>query len=72
MFERLTTDARAVVTTAVTEAEHRSDRHVGTEHVLLALTSRSGQDPAVHLLTRLGTDLAALRADLEWPLAAAA
>jgi ATP-dependent Clp protease ATP-binding subunit ClpA len=37
MFERFTHDARAVVTNALDEAWRRRDRHVGTEHLLLAV-----------------------------------
>lgn len=37
MFERFTSDARAVVAAAVAEAEGRGDRHVGTEHLLLGV-----------------------------------
>ncbi|WP_141576904.1 Clp protease N-terminal domain-containing protein [Actinomadura sp. WMMA1423] len=38
MFERFTADARQAVTGAQAEARALRDRHIGTEHVLLALT----------------------------------
>jgi ATP-dependent Clp protease ATP-binding subunit ClpA len=37
MFERFSKDARAIVTTAVAEAEARGDNRVGTEHLLIAV-----------------------------------
>ncbi|MGI5202602.1 Clp protease N-terminal domain-containing protein [Spirillospora sp. CA-108201] len=37
MFERFTADARQAVTGAQAEARALRDRHIGTEHVLLAL-----------------------------------
>ncbi|WP_149257166.1 Clp protease N-terminal domain-containing protein [Actinomadura sp. K4S16] len=37
MFERFTADARQAVTGAQAEARALSDRHIGTEHVLLTL-----------------------------------
>ncbi|HEU4917287.1 MAG TPA: Clp protease N-terminal domain-containing protein [Acidimicrobiia bacterium] len=36
MFERFTREARAIVTSAVEEAELRGDSRVGTEHLLVA------------------------------------
>ncbi len=36
MFERLTSEARAIVTSAVEEAVLRGDSRVGTEHLLVA------------------------------------
>lgn len=64
--------AKQTLEAALREALALRHTWIGTEHVLLALTCRSGPDPVVHLLTRLGTDLAALRAGLERRLAAAA
>ncbi len=37
MFERFGKEARAIVTTAVAEAEARGDGRVGTEHLLIAV-----------------------------------
>ncbi len=37
MFERFGKEARAIVTTAVAEAEARGDSRVGTEHLLIAV-----------------------------------
>jgi len=72
MFERFTRDARAVVHAAVAEAQERDDRHVGTEHLLLALTARTQPDPAAQLLAALDVDAPALHAALERRLATAA
>jgi ATP-dependent Clp protease ATP-binding subunit ClpA len=58
MFHRFTKGARQVVATAVTEAERRGDRRLGTEHLLLGLLA----EPASARL--LGTDLDAGRAAL--------
>jgi hypothetical protein len=67
MFERFTADARAVVAQAVGEAERPgdSDRHIGTEHLLLALSARTAPGPAHQPLTAMSTDPADLHADLE-------
>jgi ATP-dependent Clp protease ATP-binding subunit ClpA len=37
MFEKFTSEARTVVTTAVEEAERRGDSRIGTEHLLLGV-----------------------------------
>lgn len=42
MFERFTKPARATVIEAQTEARRLGDDHIGTEHVLLALTTSEG------------------------------
>lgn len=42
MFERFTKDARDVVKGAVEQAEGAGARHVGAEHLLLALMDREG------------------------------
>jgi len=61
MFERFTETARAAVTGAVAEAEHRQDSYVGSEHLLLGLL---GQPP--DLATRsIGLSLSDLRAGLD-------
>jgi len=57
---------------ALREALQLKHRWIGTEHLLLALAARTGPDPAARLLDALGVDRAALRADIERRLAAAA
>lgn len=64
MFERFTQDARAVVTNAVDEAERRGDRHVGTEHLLLAVAASA--DPLTSTaLDAFGIDLQGARRTLD-------
>ncbi|MCG5216723.1 Clp protease N-terminal domain-containing protein [Streptosporangium soli] len=46
MFERFTHAARQVVTQAQAEARLLNHRHIGTEHLLLALLSEADQPPA--------------------------
>ena len=57
MFERFTKDAHLVVTSAVEEAQNRSDARVGNEHLLLGV---AGSDAAP-----AGLDLAELRLELD-------
>jgi ATP-dependent Clp protease ATP-binding subunit ClpA len=64
--------AKHALESTLREALQRNDRRIGTEHILLALTASSARDPAHQLLTALGVDVAALRADLERRLANAA
>ncbi|WP_030144773.1 Clp protease N-terminal domain-containing protein [Spirillospora albida] len=45
MFERFTQDARNAVTGAQAAARGLGDRHIGTEHVLLALAGGGGPVP---------------------------
>lgn len=64
MFERFTSDARTVVTTAVAEAEDRGDRHIGTEHLLLGVLS--SPNPVVQAVAHAGgVDLARARRALD-------
>jgi ATP-dependent Clp protease ATP-binding subunit ClpA len=64
MFERFTSQARAVVTVAVSEAQRRRDRHVGTEHVLLGAIATD--DPlAGPVIADAGMDLQRARAALD-------
>jgi ATP-dependent Clp protease ATP-binding subunit ClpA len=60
MFERFTTEARAVVTTAQQEARRLHHDHIGTEHVLLALLA----DPAGPVARSTGLEAEAVRADV--------
>lgn len=63
MFERFTRSARAVVTSAVAEAEARGERHVGTEHLLIAIGD--ARDVAVDgALARSGVKPGAFREGL--------
>ncbi|MDL4770860.1 Clp protease N-terminal domain-containing protein [Actinomadura xylanilytica] len=62
MFERFTTDARNAVTGAQHVSRELGDRHIGTEHVLLALLEGSG--PAARALSGRGVDAAGLRVHL--------
>lgn len=52
MFERFTKDARHAVTGAQAEARELGDRHIGTEHVLLALAG--GEGPVAEALREHG------------------
>jgi ATP-dependent Clp protease ATP-binding subunit ClpA len=52
MFERFTTDARAIVTQAQAEARRRHDHVIGTQHVLLAMARVDG--PTRRLLGSFG------------------
>jgi ATP-dependent Clp protease ATP-binding subunit ClpA len=57
--------AKQTLEQALRHAVRRSDRHIGTEHMLLALTDRPAPDAAHHLLAALDVDVVALRAALE-------
>lgn len=64
MFERFTQDARAVVINAVGEAERRGDRHVGSEHLLLAVIA-SANPLVTPALDTFGIDPQRARAALD-------
>jgi ATP-dependent Clp protease ATP-binding subunit ClpA len=64
--------AKQTLESTLRHALGRGDRHIGIEHILLALTDGSARDPAHQLLTALDIDVAALRADLERRLSDAA
>ncbi|MGW1173129.1 Clp protease N-terminal domain-containing protein [Kitasatospora sp. NPDC002543] len=55
MFERFTEAARQVVVAAQQEARELRHRHVGTEHLLLAIVGTPG-DPAAAVLVEAGLD----------------
>ncbi|HSK92227.1 MAG TPA: Clp protease N-terminal domain-containing protein [Euzebyales bacterium] len=57
--------AKRALEGALREALAREDRHIGSEHLLLALADRPAPDPARHLLTALDVEPADLRTDLE-------
>jgi ATP-dependent Clp protease ATP-binding subunit ClpC len=61
MFERFTDRARRVVVRAQQEARMLDHDHVGTEHVLLALTHESIGGLAAKVLESLGIGLEAVR-----------
>jgi len=63
MFERFTADARAVVVGAQEEARSLRHRHIGTEHLLLALV-RLDQTAAATLLRESGLDHDRVRAEV--------
>jgi len=65
MFERFTDKARALVTRAQFEARSRNHNYIGTEHVLLALANSQDNNVAVRVLTGMGLDLDAVRADID-------
>jgi ATP-dependent Clp protease ATP-binding subunit ClpA len=56
--------ARACLEASLREAVRRNDRHLGLEHLLLALVARD-DGGAARTLTRLGTSTAAVRRRLE-------
>ncbi|HTQ94764.1 MAG TPA: Clp protease N-terminal domain-containing protein [Streptosporangiaceae bacterium] len=61
MFERFTEEARTLVARAVEHAIRLGHRHVGVEHITLALTTiEQGLVPAI--LAEAGAPTAALRA----------
>lgn len=62
MFERFTTDARAAVTGAQTEARDLGDHHIGTGHVLLAIVRGGGA--VARVLHEQGLDADDLRTRL--------
>lgn len=61
MFERFTKAARAAVTDAVVEAQHRQDSYVGSEHLLLGLLKQ----PSDLVSQSIGLSLDDLRAGLD-------
>jgi len=63
MFERFSTQARWVVTTARARAKELGHRHVGTEHLLLALVSPEAGGTA-EILTGVGLTGDGVRADI--------
>jgi ATP-dependent Clp protease ATP-binding subunit ClpC len=65
VFERLTDRARRVVVRAHEEAARLNHDHVGTEHVLLALTHESVGGVGAKALESLGIDLKAVRQRVE-------
>ena len=64
MFERFTPQARVAVTNAVGEAERRGDRHVGTEHLLLAVIA-SHNPLTTPALDAFGVDVERARSTLD-------
>jgi ATP-dependent Clp protease ATP-binding subunit ClpA len=60
MFERFTRAARRVVVDARAQAEQLRHRHVGTEHLLLAMLG--GEDSTAALLRDAGLTVAGVRA----------
>ena len=69
MFERFTSQARAVVTSAEEESRRLQHGHVGTEHLLLGMLSPDAGLAAV-LLREAGMDLDRARAEVARRLAA--
>lgn len=67
-----TDGAKQTLEAALREALGHSHRHIGPEHVLLALCARTSPDPGVALLTALGASPTAVRASVEQHLDAAA
>jgi ATP-dependent Clp protease ATP-binding subunit ClpA len=63
MMDRLTPEARRVMTASLDEAEELGHGYIGDEHVLLGLLSADG-GPAQRFLHEHGLDLAAARAEL--------
>jgi ATP-dependent Clp protease ATP-binding subunit ClpA len=63
MFERLTAPAREVVIGARAQADQLGHRHVGTEHLLLALLAPTAGAPAT-ILAAAGLTEASVRADI--------
>lgn len=64
--------AKQTLEATLREALALRDRHIGTEHLLLALCARSAPDPASLLLRVLGVDAGRLRTDVEHRLRRAA
>jgi ATP-dependent Clp protease ATP-binding subunit ClpC len=64
MFEKYTDRARRVVVQSQLEARTRNQNYIGTEHLLLGLTSDSGCVGA-RTLESLGISLAAVRQQVE-------
>ncbi len=63
MFERFTDKARAVVKQATSLGEQLHTKHIGTEHLLLALATTPGI--ANDVLTGAGVEAARVRQDME-------
>lgn len=64
MFERFTDCARNVIALAHREAQRLNHNHLGTEHILLALTKES-RSVGEHVLETLHIDIKALREKIE-------
>ena len=62
MFERFTTEARAVVTGAQAEARALGHGHIGTEHLLIALLAES-EGTVAGALRQYGVDADQVRAE---------
>ena len=60
MWDRLTVEARAVMDTALTEADELGHGYLGDEHILLGLLGHP-QTPAAAVLREAGLDLAGAR-----------
>jgi ATP-dependent Clp protease ATP-binding subunit ClpA len=56
--------AKGVLASAVHEAVSMKHRHIGSEHILAALTSTSTDDPARRILVGLGIDIVSLRREV--------
>ena len=56
--------AKRVLEDSLREALTRKHRHIGSEHILAALTSTGSGDPARRILTGLGIDVSDLRRGL--------
>lgn len=65
MFERFTASARAVVIGAQEEARRLDHRHIGSEHLLLALLRAADGDQAQDTLAEFGLTYDAARSGLE-------
>jgi ATP-dependent Clp protease ATP-binding subunit ClpA len=63
MFERFTAPAREVVISARAQADQLGHRHIGTEHLLLALLSTKAGAPAT-ILAVAGLTEESVRADI--------
>ncbi|QKW25633.1 hypothetical protein HUT11_05460 [Streptomyces seoulensis] len=59
-----TSGARAVLPRALVETRRAGSRRIAPEHLLLALLDCERPDPVAEVMTRLGTDRAAVRAHL--------
>ena len=62
VFERLSTDARQVVVTAMDQSRVLNDSFIGTEHLLLAIARGDGR--AALALASAGVTVGAIRAQL--------
>ena len=58
---RFTSAAKQTLEGALRETGGIKYRHIGAEHILLALTSAGNQDPASMILAGLGIDVGSLR-----------